>query len=128
MNSLRIRCQLYLYNIIFAVTGFAVLLICGTHLRIVDDMLFQSADLRQSLFRLLNRGEQGISFGSLLLHMLVQLLHAFNLIIPQKQQRLRHLLQVINRCPALISDAFVLQLTLGLLHIRVEITLGKYQE
>ena len=99
-----------------------------THLRIVDDMLFQSADLRQSLFRLLNRGEQGISFGSLLLHMLVQLLHAFNLIIPQKQQRLRHLLQVINRCPALISDAFVLQLALGLLHIRVEITVGKYQE
>ena len=46
-------------------------------------MLFQSAGLHQSLFRLLNRGEQGISFGSLLLHKLVQLLHAFNLMIPQ---------------------------------------------
>ena len=32
--------------------------------------------------------------------------------IPQKQQRFRHLLQVINRCPALISGTFVLQLAL----------------
>ena len=34
--------------------------------------------------------------------------------IPQKQQRLRHLLQVINRCPALISGTFVLQLALDI--------------
>ena len=99
---------------LFAVTGFAVFLINGTRLGIIDDMLFQSADLRQSLFRLMNRGEKGVPFGSLLLHKLVQLLHAFNLMITQEQQRFRHLLQVINRCPALISGTFVLQLALDI--------------
>ena len=77
-------------------------------------MLFQSADLRQSFFRLLNSREKGVPFGSLLLHKLVQLLHAFNLMIPQKKQRLRHLLQVINRCPALISGTFILQFALDI--------------
>lgn len=73
---------------LFAVTGFAVLLVDWPGLRIIDDVLFQCSDFGQPFFRLLNRGKQVISFGNLLRCKLVQLLQAFNLMVTQKEQRL----------------------------------------
>ena len=99
---------------LFAVSGFAVSFISRPGVRVIVDVFPQRRDLRDPLFHRLDRIAQGITLSDLLIDMCVEILPAVDPVFPQKQERLRYSLQVMDLRPACVSRSFCPEL---LLHI-----------